>query len=249
MAPRKKTAKKTAEAKSAREEAETVPRTDPTPMTAPASIPEVPTEVPTGTSNASDNTAARALNKTSAPYKRFSYIKRAVVIIALVAVVVGIMFGILRLINGYWPFASLETRQAVEVERAVAAVGAHILLPEGETPLVATITDAATLREEQPFYQNAEDGDQLLIYGQSLRAILWSPSRDIIINVGPVELPTEQTVQNNAPAVSSAPRDGVSEAPAFPPDPSLATPAAETGATIPEESAADEPRAQTEPAS
>ena len=112
-------------------------------------------------------------------------------IVVLTLVIVLAVLGTLRLTNGYWIWASEEVQQAVEVERIVEAVGRHILLPENETPLVATITDAATLAQEQPFYVGSVDGDQLLIYGESLRAIVYSPSRNIIVNVGPVELPQE----------------------------------------------------------
>lgn len=122
-----------------------------------------------------------------------------IVILALALVLAAAVLGILRLVGGHWLWASAETQQAVEVERIVEAVGKLMLLPEGETPLIATITDAATLGQEQPFYIGAVDGDQLLLYGESLRAIIYSPSRNIIVNVGPVELPPAPQAEVEAP--------------------------------------------------
>lgn len=142
------------------------------------------------------------------PFTRGSTLKdpRARLITYLVIVLVvsiAITIGIVRIVNGYWIWASEEKRQEVQVERTVAAVGKLILLPENEAPLVATIVDATTLEQEQAFYRGAENGDQLLIYGNSLRAILYSPERNIIVNVGPVEVPNEGSTVAQAPEDSN----------------------------------------------
>jgi hypothetical protein len=62
-----------------------------------------------------------------------------------------------------------------------------MLLPKDNTPpRVAIITDPVTLVGEQDFYRGAEAGDVLVLFEESKRAILYSPRRDIIINVGPI---------------------------------------------------------------
>lgn len=81
-----------------------------------------------------------------------------------------------------------EEISAEEVKALVASVGAHFLLPADEEPVVATITDATALAAEQEFYQNASNGDRLLIYQGRKQAILYNPTLDIIVNVGPVVL-------------------------------------------------------------
>lgn len=74
-----------------------------------------------------------------------------------------------------------------------------IVLPENEEPTIASITDSAKLSKEQPFYLNAQDGDKVLIYVQSKKAIVYSPSRDILVNVGPVYIDnTEQASTTTA---------------------------------------------------
>ena len=139
--------------------------------------------------------------------ERISYTRLAILVGGSVLVVVVVSLVVMRLVSGYWFWASEETRQEVLVARTVAAVSTLLVLPEDETPLVATIVDAAALQEEQSFYQGAENGDQLLIYGQSLRAILYSPERNIIVNVGPVQVPQE------APAATTTPeRDAGAQA-------------------------------------
>jgi hypothetical protein len=94
---------------------------------------------------------------------------------------------------------SEEARAERAVERTVADVGELILLPADETPIVATITDAGALKQDQPFYENAENGDMLLIYNGAQRAILYRPSLDRLVNVAPIYLSGE-----DAPALPAA---------------------------------------------
>ena len=71
-----------------------------------------------------------------------------------------------------------------EVADILMKVGKHIVLPEGEIPELATVQDAAALAAEQAFFEGTIDGDKLLIYSQ--KALIYSPSRDILVNVGPI---------------------------------------------------------------
>ena len=104
-------------------------------------------------------------------------------------IIIALIIGLMRLFNGYWIWSSDVTREAVLVEQTVEAVQALMIVPAEEEPMVATIVDAVALQQEQPFYQDAQNGDQLLIYGSALKAILYSPARNIIVNVGPIQLP------------------------------------------------------------
>jgi len=71
-----------------------------------------------------------------------------------------------------------------EVEDILLQVGRHIVLPEGEMPELATVQDAEALAAEQAFFEGAINGDKLLVFSQ--KALLYSPSRDILVNVGPI---------------------------------------------------------------
>jgi hypothetical protein len=69
-----------------------------------------------------------------------------------------------------------------ELNRWVSRVAKHILLPAGESPLLATISDASQL-SGVPFFANAKNGDIFLRYEQSGRAVLYRPSTDKVIEV------------------------------------------------------------------
>ena len=79
-----------------------------------------------------------------------------------------------------------EQAQA-EMEALVAKVGKLIDLPQGENPTVATITDPEKLKD-QPFFANAKNGDQVLIYPTARKAFLYDPSRNKLIEVAPLIL-------------------------------------------------------------
>ena len=81
------------------------------------------------------------------------------------------------------PPASLEN----ESSELVASVGKLMLLPEGETPTIATVSDLEKLKD-QPFFVNANNGDKVLIYTNAKKAILYDPVAHKIIEVAPINI-------------------------------------------------------------
>jgi len=77
----------------------------------------------------------------------------------------------------------------------VEKVGKLIELPKGEDPTIATVSDKNAL-PKQAFFTNAQNADQVLIYTKAKKAILYRPSTNKIIEVGPV------TVSELTPSVS-----------------------------------------------
>lgn len=65
-------------------------------------------------------------------------------------------------------------------------VARHFVLPQGEDPALATVTDKSLLKT--PFLQQANNGDKLLIYQKAQRVIIYRPSLDRIIDIGPVSI-------------------------------------------------------------
>ncbi len=75
--------------------------------------------------------------------------------------------------------------QIKDVTALIAKVGKHIVVNANEQPNVATVQDPVLLRTQNPiFYQDAQVGDRLLVWSD--KAVLYSPSRDIILAVVPL---------------------------------------------------------------
>ena len=115
------------------------------------------------------------------------------IIPGLIFLIVGIVLGAGALFawNLYvvkTPSTAATQAQQAEVNAILAKVGALIILPTGEEPVVATITDAASLVKDQVFYKGAKNGDVVIVYQKAAKAIVYSPDRNIIVNVGPVFL-------------------------------------------------------------
>jgi len=71
-------------------------------------------------------------------------------------------------------------------ETIVEEVRKLIDIPADIEPTVATIIDIELLRDKNPFYNKASNGDHLIVTPD--RAILYSSVRGIIIDVAPVQL-------------------------------------------------------------
>ena len=71
-------------------------------------------------------------------------------------------------------------------QQIVAEVRKLIDIPTDTEPTVATIVDVAKLREQNPFYEKAENGDFLIV--TATRAILYSQKQKKILDVVPVQL-------------------------------------------------------------
>jgi len=80
-----------------------------------------------------------------------------------------------------------------EATELMAKVSRLIVLPSGETPTIATISDPALLTGQQ-FFASAKKGDKVLIYTQAKKAILYSVLMDKIIDVAPLNIGTQAAV-------------------------------------------------------
>ena len=83
-----------------------------------------------------------------------------------------------------------------EITTLTREIGALMELPGDEVPTLATVTNREKLAD-QPFFQKAQNGDKVLIYTKSGRAILYRPSIGKIVDV------TSVNVANNQPAETS----------------------------------------------
>lgn len=83
-----------------------------------------------------------------------------------------------------------------ETKATLNRVGRLISLPGGEDPTVATIVDVEKLKD-QPFFQNAKNGDKVILYTNAAKAILYRESENKIIDVAPINIGTSSAVQTS----------------------------------------------------
>lgn len=115
----------------------------------------------------------------------------AVFLLGIVAVFIAMgiaLDGRRRFIRAQLPGAGQEElRDKNLAEQILDKVRRHIDLTDGTPATVATVIDAKKLREENPsFYAKVVNGDYLIV--TPTRAILYSPTLDIILNVAPVQI-------------------------------------------------------------
>lgn len=65
-----------------------------------------------------------------------------------------------------------------------------------ETPVIATVKDKESLKAQQAFFAQAENGDKLIVFQAARKAVLFRPSVGKIVESGPlITTPTQQQPQ------------------------------------------------------
>jgi hypothetical protein len=116
-----------------------------------------------------------------------------------------IFFGlivILLVLVGYWFYRShavvnvtnnLDTstgsNQQALLNETIATLSKFIVLPQDDSPVLGQVTDPKALASE-PFFKDAQIGDQVLIYPNAKEAILYRPSIGKIILMESIPSPT-----------------------------------------------------------
>jgi hypothetical protein len=72
-----------------------------------------------------------------------------------------------------------------EIKSLTAVIDKFMDLPADETPTLATVTDKEKLKD-QDFFKKSENGDKILIYANTKKAILFRPSTQKVIEVAPL---------------------------------------------------------------
>lgn len=136
-------------------------------------------------------------------------IQKVFLIISAVAIVAIALAGYFS----YQLYLAKQNPQAIaqkEIASLVEKVSKLIVLPEGETPTVATVSDPEALKD-QAFFAQAQKGDKVLIYSQAKKAILYSVSLNKILNVAPLNIgdkatliPTPTTISTPTPTTNTS---------------------------------------------
>jgi|CXWL01.1.fsa_nt_gi hypothetical protein len=123
------------------------------------------------------------------PFLANNLVTKVLAVLLVLAVGAGFYF--------YQKATADPQKEAVkELHATITAVGKLMVLPTGETPTMATVSDPAKLAD-QPFFAHAQKGDKVLIYSTAQKAILYSPSLNKIVEVAPVNTGTGASA--NAP--------------------------------------------------
>jgi hypothetical protein len=95
--------------------------------------------------------------------------------------VVGLLLVIVMMVHGK------SANAGGEVRAMQAKVAKLVLLPTNETPALATVTDPSKLTSNGLLSQ-AKQGDKILIYAQWKQAVIYRPSVDKVVVIGPVDV-------------------------------------------------------------
>lgn len=94
-----------------------------------------------------------------------------------------------------------QAAAAEEVKALTTKLGELMDLPQDEEPTLATVLEKDKLAD-QPFFAKAENGDKVFIYAKSLKAILYRPSINKIIEFAPITMQPEPTQKPEAETVA-----------------------------------------------
>lgn len=139
--------------------------------------------------------------------KRSRMTMKTYAIITLVIVVI-LLLASLPAAYFYQKYQSAKPQNSTaaaeaQVKSLVAEVGKVVLLPTGEVPTVATVSDKSKLTD-QSFFAHSENGDKVLIYTTAKKAILYRPGTHMIIEIGPINIQADAGTAQVAGASTSA---------------------------------------------
>lgn len=142
--------------------------------------------------NPSESPVSVGGGRKKKPRRLLASVLNIILILAVVALGYGYYTKKKELDTIKDPAAQAEVARK-EAETVAAQAGKIVLLPEGEEiPEVLTINDAALAIKEQPNLAGVVTGDKIILYVKSGKAIVYSPSRNIIVNILPVVLQRPQ---------------------------------------------------------
>ena len=128
-------------------------------------------------------------SKTSANTRKKGTLKNLIVLLVFAVLISACVWLFINYNNAqkqvdYLSELTVEDLNKKATDELLEKVGKLILLPEDEQRTISTIQDIDKLAEQEPFFEKAQNGDKVIIYND--RAIIYSPTKNILVNVGPV---------------------------------------------------------------
>lgn len=115
--------------------------------------------------------------------KKRRWILRAVIFVATVSV------GFALYLNNQVTSLKNDPAKAAqeEIKKYVADISRSVVLPQNETPTLATISDPEKLKD-QAFFKKAKKGDKVLIYKNAKKIILYDPEAKKVVEIAPIDV-------------------------------------------------------------
>lgn len=136
------------------------------------------------------------MDKDRATSKNKTIWKKIILLIIILLAIIGIT-GTIFFYNKYQQFKNDSTTVAQqETKMLVQDIGKITILPNGEDPTVATVTDSTKLTD-QIFFKDTQNGDKILVYTVAKKAILYRPSANKIINIAPFDINSGSDADNS----------------------------------------------------
>jgi hypothetical protein len=130
--------------------------------------------------------------------------KKKIIKTVTFTVLVLVVFAVVSGAAAFFYLQNLQLKKYTQVSPqtqvadVVARVSKLILLPQGEIPTLASVSDPAALKN-QPFFDKAQKDDQVLIYSTAKEAFLYRPSSNMVINVAPINIGATDTATGSTP--------------------------------------------------
>lgn len=121
-------------------------------------------------------------------YKKLAAIGVALLLLAVLVVLIKDRSSLQRQVNQLNTQSTPEQDQANELVNIQTELSKFMELPANETPTLATVSDAEKV-QNQAFFKNAQDGDKVLLYAKSGKAILYRPTTKKVIEVAQINTP------------------------------------------------------------
>jgi len=98
-------------------------------------------------------------------------------------------FSVVMIIAVVWwfnraPSSGSDKQEMIKVRDSVSKL---VILPTGEDPTLATVTDKNSLTDNF-LKTNAENGDKILVYITAKKVYIYRPSINKIVNIGPLTI-------------------------------------------------------------
>lgn len=113
-------------------------------------------------------------------------------------IIVSVAFAVLLVAAGYfgWQFFTLKNNTELQNKTLAADIKAQVgniyILPTDDEPTVARIEDKNSLKG-QTFFDNAQNGDYVIVYEKSKLALLYRQQDGKLVNVGPITTDASQS--------------------------------------------------------